>query len=99
MLPTDSGLRALARIWIDFANTKFTPAFYKLLLSQDAEAQQDWREEMTRHLRFIEKEALSKLSGEGPFWFGPTLSLVDNFLLPLVRALACPGALPWSFCT
>jgi glutathione S-transferase len=82
MLPGDAGLRALARIWIDFANTKFTPAFYKLLLSQDAEAQQDWREEMTRHLGFIEKEALSKLSGEGPFWFGQTLSLVDISYYP-----------------
>jgi glutathione S-transferase len=82
MMPTDPGLRALARIWIDFANTKFTPAFYKLLLSQDAEAQQDWRDEMTRHLRFIEKEALAKLSGEGPFWFGKTLSLVDISYYP-----------------
>ena len=77
MLPTSPGQRALARIWIDFANTKFTPAFYKLLLSQDPAAQQDWRAEMTRHLQFIEQEGLAKLSGDGPFWFGDSLSLVD----------------------
>jgi len=82
MLPVEPGLRALARIWIDFANAKFTPAFYKLLLSQDAEAQQDWREEMIRHLHFIEKEALEKLSDDGPFWFGHTLSLVDISYYP-----------------
>ena len=82
MLPTSPGQRALARIWIDFANTKFTPAFYKLLLSQDPAAQQDWRAEMTRHLQFIEQEGLAKLSGDGPFWFGDSLSLVDISYYP-----------------
>lgn len=82
MLPSDPGLRAQARIWIDFSNTKFTPAFYQLLLSQDPQAQQDWRDEMTRHLYVIEAEALAKLSGDGPFWFGEALSLVDISYYP-----------------
>jgi glutathione S-transferase len=82
MLPVDPGQRALARIWIDFANTKFTPAFYQLLLSQEAPAQQAWREEMTRHLQFIEQEGLAQLSGQGPFWFGAHLSLVDISYYP-----------------
>jgi glutathione S-transferase len=82
MMPIDPGQRALARIWIDFANTKFTPAFYNLLLSQEAKARQDWCDEMTRHLYFIEQEALAKLSGDGPFWFGDHLSLVDISYYP-----------------
>jgi glutathione S-transferase len=103
MLPTDPGLRALARIWIDFANTKFTPAFYKLLLSQTPETQQDWRNEMTHHLQFIEQEALGKLSGDGPFWFGNSLSLVDISYYPWFerwpalehyRQLAIPESCP-----
>jgi glutathione S-transferase len=82
MLPQTPGKRALARIWIDFANTKFTPAFYKLLLSQDADSQQDWRDEMIRHLHFIERAGLGQLSEDGPFWFGDTLSLVDISYYP-----------------
>ncbi len=82
MLPVDPGLRALARIWIDFANTKFIPAFYKLLLSQEPDAQGEWRQEMTRHLHFIEAEALAKRPGEGPFWLGDSLSLVDISYYP-----------------
>ncbi len=31
LFPNTPGLRAYARFWIDFANTKFTPWFYKLL--------------------------------------------------------------------
>lgn len=33
LMPTDPGQRAIARIWIDFANVKFIPTFYKLLLN------------------------------------------------------------------
>jgi glutathione S-transferase len=82
MLPTTPGQRALARLWIDFANSKFTPAFYKLLLSQESTDQQDWHDEMIRHLHFIEQEALGQLSGDGPFWFGTIPSLVDISYYP-----------------
>ncbi len=40
LLPTEPGQRAYARFWIDFANTKFVPFFYKLLLQQEPEKQQ-----------------------------------------------------------
>jgi len=82
LLPTDPPTRALARIWIDFANSKFTPAFYKLLLAQDQSSQQEWASELTRHLTFIETEGLGRCSGDGPFWFGATPSLVDLTYYP-----------------
>jgi len=31
LLPKDAGQKAIARIWIDYANTRFVPAFVKLL--------------------------------------------------------------------
>ncbi|WP_404790374.1 glutathione S-transferase family protein [Altericista sp. CCNU0014] len=82
LLPKDPGLRAIARIWIDFANTKFTPAFYKLLLSQDAAQQQNWRDELHHHLLFIEKEGFCQRSRTGSYWLGDSLSLVDLTFYP-----------------
>ncbi|NJR23152.1 MAG: glutathione S-transferase family protein [Richelia sp. CSU_2_1] len=82
LMPNNSGLRAIARIWIDFANTKFTPAFYKLLLSQDIQQQQNWMNELHQHLLFIEKEGFRQLSKDGSYWLGDSLSLVDLSFYP-----------------
>ncbi|MGD2183648.1 glutathione S-transferase family protein [Lusitaniella coriacea] len=81
LLPSDPQDRAMARIWIDFANTKFAPAFYKLLLTQDPKIQQEWSKELQNHLHFIEREAF-KNAETGAFWLGQTLSLVDISFYP-----------------
>ncbi len=81
LMPQEPGRRAIARIWIDFANTKFTAAFYKLLINQDLQQQQEWREEMTQHLHFME-QGLNELSTSGPYWLGESLSLVDIAFYP-----------------
>ena len=81
LMPQEPGKRAIARIWIDFANTKFTTAFYKLLISQTPEQQEEWSAELRKHLLFIELEGLRKLS-DGPYWLGETLSLVDLTYYP-----------------
>jgi glutathione S-transferase len=82
LMPQEPGLRAFVRIWVDFANTRFTTAFYKLLLAQTSEAQADWRDEMSRHLRFIEQRGLQELSAEGPYWLGDRFSLLDLTYYP-----------------
>ena len=82
LMPTNPGQRAIARIWIDFANTKFTPTFYKLLLSQEPEQQQEWAQELRQQLLFMEKEGIGKLSNRGPYWLGESLSLVDLAFYP-----------------
>jgi glutathione S-transferase len=82
LMPSDPGKRALIRIWIDFANNRFTSAFYKLLLAQTPEAQADWRAEMTQHLRFIEQRGLRELSDAGPYWLGDQFSLLDITYYP-----------------
>ncbi|WP_421658285.1 glutathione S-transferase family protein [Leptothermofonsia sp. ETS-13] len=87
LMPGAAGLRAIARIWIDFANTKFTTAFYKLLLSQELEKQQEWEEELQQHFRLMEMEGLRKLSEAGPYWLGESLSLVDLAFYPWFERL------------
>jgi len=84
LMPEDPAERAIARIWIDFANTKFTTAFYKLLISQEPEKQEEWSAELGQHLLFMEREGISKLSDgtAGPYWFGSSLSLVDVTYYP-----------------
>jgi glutathione S-transferase len=87
LMPLGAGQRAIARIWIDFANTKFTPAFYKLLLSQEPKKQQEWAEELIQHFHFMEREGLGARSHSGPYWFGDNLSLVDVAFYPWFERL------------
>ncbi|WP_373270773.1 glutathione S-transferase N-terminal domain-containing protein [Nostoc sp. T09] len=82
LLPKDAISRAQARIWIDFANTRFVPAFSSLLRSQDSQTQKQATQELELHLRFIENEGLGKLSSNGPYWFGEAISLVDLTFYP-----------------
>ncbi len=87
LLPRDPGSRAIARIWIDYANTRFVPAVSKLLRGQDAEEQQQGRLELLESILYIEREGLGKLSGDGPYWFGDTLTLVDLTFYPWFERL------------
>ncbi|MDA0673927.1 MAG: glutathione S-transferase family protein [Cyanobacteria bacterium] len=82
LLPLVPGQRAIARIWIDFINTRFVPGFYKLLLAQNSALQADWRSELTRHLHYMEHQGLASLSAAGPYWLGDEFSLVDIALYP-----------------
>ncbi|MEH1910835.1 glutathione S-transferase family protein [Nostoc sp.] len=82
LLPSSPIAKAQARIWIDFANTRFVPAFSALLRSPDIQQQEAAKQELYKHLEFIENEALGKLSEEGPYWFGESVSLVDFTFYP-----------------
>ena len=81
LMPKDSGKKAIARIWIDFANTQFVTSFYKLLLIQDPAKQQQWKQKFLDHLQFMES-GIAQLQGEGPYWFGVSLTLVDLTFYP-----------------
>lgn len=87
LLPSNPIAKAQARIWIDFANTRFVPAFGKLLRNPDAQQQEEAAKELYNHLEFIEDEGLGKLSGEGPYWFGEFISLVDLSFYPWFERL------------
>ena len=81
LLPRDPAARAQARIWIDFANVRFTPQVYKLMLAQEPERQAVHAEKLTEALLMMEHEGLGKLS-DGPYWLGEQVSLVDLSFLP-----------------
>jgi len=75
LMPSDAGSRARARFWIDFANVKFTPTWYKLFLAQSKDERTRWAAELRAHFLFMENAGIG--TGSGPYWLGARLSLVD----------------------
>jgi glutathione S-transferase len=89
LLPKDPFQRAQARIWINFADTRFFAASAKLLyLSQTPQQQAEAKQELTEHLQFMEQEGLQKLSEKGPSWLGAEMSLVDLTFYPVFEQWA-----------
>jgi glutathione S-transferase len=82
LLPADASTRALARIWIDYSNTRFAPAFGKLLRAQAAAEQSAARNELTEILSYLENAGFAQLSGDGPYFLGKAASLVDFAFYP-----------------
>lgn len=87
LLPREPNKKAIARIWIDYANTRFVPACYKLLLSKNVQEQQQGRQELENSLLYLEQEGLGQLSNNGLYWLGDTLSLVDLTFYPWFEQL------------
>jgi glutathione S-transferase len=81
LLPQKPGDKAIARLWIDFANTRLIPAFYKLLLAQNPAKQKHWHSELKDCLQFMEREGIGKLRNNGDYWLGE-FSLVDITFYP-----------------
>lgn len=86
LLPDDPAERARARIWIDFANVRFVPQVYKLLLAQDREKQAFHAGKLTEALLSMERDGLAASSGS--YWLGDMLSLVDLTFLPHSQRLS-----------
>jgi glutathione S-transferase len=87
LLPHNPGAKAVARIWIDYANTRFVPAFNKFLRGKDTQEQEQGKREFLESLLYIEQEGLGKLSGNGAYWLGENLSLVDISFYPWFERL------------
>jgi glutathione S-transferase len=81
LMPQTPEMRAQARVWIDFANVRFVPHIYKVLLAQDEEGQALHERKIYEALKFMEFEGLRKL-GDGPYWLGEEISLVDITFFP-----------------
>jgi len=98
LLPKLAGERARARIWIDYANTRFVPAWGALDATTDDAERTAARESLLEALEYIETQGLQKSSGNGPYWFGENLSLVDLSFYPWFERWAAlehyRGALP-----
>lgn len=89
LLPTDLMRRAKARIWIDYCDSYFLPALHNLIADRrDAEKQTGNRESIKDKFLFIEKEGFRKL-GEGPFFMGTEITLVDLQFMPFIERFPC----------
>lgn len=87
LLPRDPGEKAIARLWIDYANTRLVPAFNKFLRGKDTQEQEQGRGEFLEALLYIEQQGLGKLSGNSPYWLGETFGLVDISFYPWFERL------------
>ncbi|MDZ8070004.1 MAG: glutathione S-transferase family protein [Nostoc sp. DedQUE08] len=83
LLPRDPAAKAIARIWIDYANTRLVPAFNKFLRGKDSTEQEQGRKEFTEALLYIEQEGL----GKGDYFLGDQFSLVDISFYPWFERL------------
>ncbi len=88
MMPADAYGRAQARIWMDYCETRYLPAAFRLMAEREhAGKLNENREKLTAVLRFMEHEGLRKLS-EGPYWMGSAPTLVDFHYLPFLERFA-----------
>jgi glutathione S-transferase len=80
-------LRAKARIWTHYCNEYFTPDLYAVIRNREPGKHAELAAKAAERLRTVEREALSKLSGDGPYWFGSQISLTDLAWYPYFERL------------
>jgi glutathione S-transferase len=86
LLPGTPELRAGARMWIGFADSRIYEPSHRLLLSVDPGVQARIAAQLADELRFIELHALSVHGG--PYWLGGEFSLADVAFFPWFEQMA-----------
>lgn len=88
LMPADPYGRAQARIWMDYCETRFLPAAFRVMAEREQPAKHAANlAKLTEVLRFMEHEGMRKL-GAGPCWLGAQPSLVDFQFLPFFERFA-----------
>jgi glutathione S-transferase len=87
LLPREPARRALARIWIDFANTRLAAAYAKVLLGATDADREAGKADLFAALERLEGQAMVQLSGSGPYFLGAEPSLVDFTFYPWFERL------------
>ncbi|MEW5298557.1 MAG: hypothetical protein WDW36_001667 [Sanguina aurantia] len=80
MMPRTPLERAHARLVINRFDTKFIPAFYKVLRSGSKEEAQDASKGLLDEVEFLQKSS----DPQGPFMLGAELSIVDAAIIPFL---------------
>jgi len=86
LMPTQPGLRALVRVWIDYLDNQTLDEHYALLKEQDAAKAAELRGGIERRLLTIERDGMAR-NGDGPYWLGATPTLVDFAYYPFFERL------------
>jgi glutathione S-transferase len=87
LMPTDPGLRARVRIWIDFCDDHFLDDLYGAIRNQDAGKHRELKDKVEGHFRALE-DAVTRLGGTvGPYWLGERVSLLDFAFHPFFERL------------
>jgi len=88
LLPKAPFPRAVARIWIDYCDSRFLPACRAVTAHRDDEKRSEAVSKLSDTMRFMEYTGLRKLSA-GPYWLGNAVSLVDFHYLPFFERFEC----------
>jgi glutathione S-transferase len=82
LMPASLPDRALARIWIKFADERLYSATHSLIFTREEEARRKLAAEMLDSVWFLENEVMAKRPGRGPYVFGDRFTLADIALYP-----------------
>ena len=80
LMPAEPEVRALCRIWVDFANVRFIPHVYRLMMAQELEHQSRISGDLAAAFDQMERHLAGRERGE--FWLGTELSLADLSFYP-----------------
>jgi glutathione S-transferase len=81
LMPQSPAARAQVRMWVDFANNRFIPPIYRLLMAQAPEDQARQAGRLNEALRHMEQRGLQG-DGDATWFGGDRLSLADLSFYP-----------------
>jgi glutathione S-transferase len=87
MMPSDPLVKARVRIWLDYMDNKFLDIYYDAIGNQDRAKDDEFRTKIEDGFRFMENDGMAVLSGDGPYWLGAEISLLDLAYYPFFERL------------
>jgi glutathione S-transferase len=81
-MPASLADRALARVWVKFADERLYSATHSFIFTREEEARRKLAAEMLDSVWFLENEVMAKRPGGGPYVFGDRFTLTDIALYP-----------------
>jgi glutathione S-transferase len=82
LMPASPADRALARVWVKFADERLYAATHRLIFTREEEARRKLAAEMLDSVWFLENEVMAKRSRGGPYVLGDRFTLADIALHP-----------------